>query len=263
MATLQDLKTLKKITWCPGCGNFSILSAFKNALLELGLEREQVTIVSGIGCHGKMVNYVNVNGFHGIHGRVLPLASGIKLANPELFVIGFAGDADQYDEGWDHFGHTVRRNIDMTLIVHDNQVLGLTTGQTTSTSLEGFRTKSTPFGSVVRPLNPVATALVCHGTFVARGFAGDPKHLQSLIVEAIKHSPAKATMPDASREYLRNSRRFIVFLSVCLHSGASRYRCPDPYGKKNHQDNSVPPGCSRLIFGKAAKHCADTSNDQS
>ncbi|MCW4026755.1 MAG: thiamine pyrophosphate-dependent enzyme [Candidatus Bathyarchaeota archaeon] len=211
MVTLKDLKTLKKITWCPGCGNFSILSAFKNALLELGLEREQVTIVSGIGCHGKMVNYVNVNGFHGIHGRVLPLASGIKLANPELLVIGFAGDADQYDEGWDHFGHTVRRNIDMTLIVHDNQVLGLTTGQTTSTSLEGFRTKSTPFGSVVPPLNPVATALVSHGTFVARGFAGDPKHLQSLIVEAIKHrgfSYIDALQPCVTFNYLNTYQWF-------------------------------------------------------
>jgi len=187
MVTLEDLKTPKKITWCPGCGNFSILSAFKNALLELGLEREQVVIVSGIGCHGKMVNYVNVNGFHGIHGRVLPLASGIKLANPELTVIGFAGDADQYDEGWDHFSHTTRRNIDLTLIVHDNQVLGLTTGQTTSTSLEGFKSKSTPFGSTIPPLNPIAHALVSHGTFVARGFSGDPKHFQSLVVEAIKH----------------------------------------------------------------------------
>ena len=187
MVTLEDLKTPKKITWCPGCGNFSILSAFKKALLELGLEREQVVVVSGIGCHGKMVNYVNVNGFHGIHGRVLPLASGMKLANPELTVIGFAGDADQYDEGWDHFSHTIRRNIDLTLIVHDNQVLGLTTGQTTSTSLEGFKSKSTPFGSIIPPLNPIAHALVSHGTFVARGFSGDPKHLQSLIVEAIKH----------------------------------------------------------------------------
>ncbi len=187
MVTLDDLKTPKKNTWCPGCGNFGILSAFRNALIDLGLEREQVAIVSGIGCHGKMVNYVNVNGFHGIHGRVLPLATGIKLANPELIVIGFAGDADQYDEGWDHFSHTLRRNIDFTLIVHDNQVLGLTTGQTTSTSLEGFKTKSTPFGSVTPPLNPVAHALVSHGTFVARGFAGDPKHLQALIVEAINH----------------------------------------------------------------------------
>ncbi|MDH5687837.1 MAG: thiamine pyrophosphate-dependent enzyme [Candidatus Bathyarchaeota archaeon] len=190
MVTLKDLETPKKNTWCPGCGNFGILLAFKRALVELmesSLEREQVVIVSGIGCHGKTVNYVDVNGFHGIHGRVLPLATGIKLANPELAVVGFAGDADQYDEGWDHFSHAIRRNIDITLIVHDNQVLGLTTGQTTSTSLLGFKTKSTPLGSITPPLNPIAHALVSNGTFVARGFAGNVPHLQNLIVQAIRH----------------------------------------------------------------------------
>lgn len=187
MVTMQDLATPKKNTWCPGCGNFGILSAVKSALIELGLEREQVVFVSGIGCHGKIVNHVNVNGFHGIHGRVIPITTGIKLTNPELTVIGFAGDADQYDEGWDHFSHAIRRNIDMTLIVHNNQILGLTTGQTTATSLQGFKTKSTPYGSVVPPLNPIAHALVSNGTFVARGFAGDPKHLQGLIVEAVRH----------------------------------------------------------------------------
>jgi 2-oxoglutarate ferredoxin oxidoreductase subunit beta len=187
MVTLEDLKTPKKNTWCPRCGNFGILMGFKNALIQLGLDREQVVLVSGIGCHGKMVNYVNVNGFHGIHGRVLPLATGIKLANPNLTVVGFSGDADCYDEGWGHFSHAIRRNIDMTLIVHDNMVLGLTTGQTTATSQKDFKTKSTPFGSIPSALNPVAHALVSNGTFVARGFAGDMRHLTGLIVEAIKH----------------------------------------------------------------------------
>jgi 2-oxoglutarate ferredoxin oxidoreductase subunit beta len=187
MVTSKDLNTPMKISWCPGCGNFGILSALKSALAELGLEREQVVIVSGIGCHGKTSDYVNVNTFHGIHGRVLPLATGIKLANPDLTVIGFSGDADCYDEGWDHFCHTVRRNVDVTLIVHNNMILGLTTGQTTATSQTGFRTKSTPFGSITAPLNPIAHALISNGTFVARGFAGDPKHLTSLIMEAIKH----------------------------------------------------------------------------
>jgi len=181
------LKTAQKITWCPGCGNFGILSAFKDALVELGLERENVVIVTGIGCHGKIVDYLNVNGFHGLHGRVLPVATAIKLANPDLEVIGFSGDADCYDEGWDHFCHAVRRNMDVTVIVHDNMVLGLTTGQTTATSQKGFKSKSTPFGSVIPPLNPLAHALAANGTFVARGFAGDTKHLQKLMVEAIKH----------------------------------------------------------------------------
>jgi len=187
VVTLDDLKTPKTNTWCPGCGNFGILMAFKKALIELGLEREEAVLVSGIGCHGKMVNYVNINGFHGIHGRVLPLAAGIKLANPNLTVVGFAGDADQYNEGWGHFAHAVRRNIDMTLIVHDNMVLGLTTGQATSTSQQGFKSKSTPFGVIPPMLNPLAHALVSNGTFVARGFSGDMFHLKNLIVEAVKH----------------------------------------------------------------------------
>lgn len=187
MVTLEDLKTPKTNTWCPGCGNFGILMAFKKALIELNMEREEAVLVSGIGCHGKMVNYVNINGFHGIHGRVLPLAQGIKLSNPKLKVVGFAGDADQYNEGWGHFAHAVRMNIDMTLIVHDNMVLGLTTGQATSTSQQGFKSKSTPFGVIPPMLNPVAHALVSDGTFVARGFSGDMFHLKNLIVEAIKH----------------------------------------------------------------------------
>lgn len=187
MVTLEDLKTPKTNTWCPGCGNFGILMAFKKALLELGIQREDAMLLSGIGCHGKMVNYVNINGFHGIHGRVLPLAAGIKLVNPKLTVVGFAGDSDQYNEGWGHFAHAIRQNIDMTLIVHDNMVLGLTTGQATSTSQQGFKTKSTPFGVIPPMLNPIAHALVSDGSFVARGFSGDMFHLKSLVVEAIQH----------------------------------------------------------------------------
>jgi 2-oxoglutarate ferredoxin oxidoreductase subunit beta len=187
MITEKDLSTPVEIDWCPGCGDFGILSAFKKALVNLGVEREQVLVVSGIGQHGKMVNFVNVNGFHGIHGRVIPLATGAKLANPGLKVVGFSGDADCYDEGWDHFCHAIRRNIDMMLIVHDNMVLALTTGQATSTSQLGLKTRSTPFGSTVLPLNPLAHALVSNGTFVARGFAGDVEHLRYLMVEGMKH----------------------------------------------------------------------------
>ncbi len=187
MVTFKDLNTLIKNTWCPGCGNFGILTAVKRALIRLSLERNQVVLVSGIGCHGKIVNHININGFHGIHGRVLPLANGIKLVNPNLTVLGFAGDADQYDEGWGHFTHAIRRNVDMTLIVHDNMVLGLTTGQTTATSRKGFKTKSTPFGAISPALNPIAHAIVSNGTFVARGYVGEITHLTSLMVEAIKH----------------------------------------------------------------------------
>ena len=187
MVTLNDLQTPAKNTWCPGCGNFGILMAFKRAIVELGLERNQILLVSGIGCHGKMIDYVNINGFHGIHGRVLPIGTGIKLVNPDLKVIGFSGDADCYDEGFEHFTHAMRRNVNMTLIVHDNMVLGLTTGQATATSMKGFKTKTTPYGAIPVPLNPIAVALVSNCSFVGRGFAGDMVHLQKLIVEAIKH----------------------------------------------------------------------------
>lgn len=187
MVTLRELGTPVINNWCPGCGNFGILTSIKGALVELGLEREEVVLISGIGCHGKMTNYVKTNGVHTIHGRTLPVATGIKLTNPDLTVICHAGDGDCYDEGWGHFAHAIRRNIDITLIVHDNMIFGLTTGQVTATSQEGFRTRSTPHGSIPPPLNPVAHTLVSNGTFVARGFAGDPKHLQKLIVEAIRH----------------------------------------------------------------------------
>ena len=188
MVTLKELATPVSNTWCPGCGNFGILMAVKNALVELGLSREETVLVAGIGCHGKMPNYVNTANLHGIHGRTLPAATGMALSNPNLTVICHAGDADCYDEGWEHFAPALRRNIDMTLIVHNNMVLGLTVGQATSTSQEGFRSRSTPHGVIVPPLNPIAHAIVGGGTFVARGFAGDPKHLQKLIVEAVRHN---------------------------------------------------------------------------
>lgn len=156
-------------------------------MVDSGLAREEIVLVSGIGCHGKMIDYVNINGFHSIHGRVLPVATGVTLANPDIKVIGFSGDGDCYDEGWDHFVHAIRRNVNMTLIVHDNMVFGLTTGQTTATTSQGFKSKSTPYGSITPPLNPLAHALISNATFVARGYVGEIRHLQNLIVQAIKH----------------------------------------------------------------------------
>ncbi len=174
-------------TWCPGCGNFKIEDMIKKAILDVGLEPHDVALVAGIGCHGKISNYVNVNSFHVIHGRVLPVATGIKLANHELTVIAHSGDGDAYAIGFGHFSHAARRNIDLTLIVHDNKVYGLTTGQTAPTSDKGFKTKSTPAGAVELPLNPLAIAIASEATFVARGYAGDPEHLAWLMSEAIKH----------------------------------------------------------------------------
>jgi 2-oxoglutarate ferredoxin oxidoreductase subunit beta len=185
--TLQDVQTGETNTWCPGCGNFGILRALHAALVDLGLPREEYLIVTGIGCHGKLTNYANTNGFHGIHGRVLPVATGAKLANHDLTVLGFAGDGDQFDEGLEHLPHAARRNIDVKLFTHDNKVYGLTTGQTSPTSELGYKSKTSPAGSIPLPVNPVRLALASDASFVARGWVGDVTHLKELIKAAIRH----------------------------------------------------------------------------
>ncbi|MCW3991292.1 MAG: thiamine pyrophosphate-dependent enzyme [Candidatus Bathyarchaeota archaeon] len=187
MATMRDLATPVENTWCPGCGNFGILMAMKRAIIQLGLEREKVVAITGIGCHGKVTNYIKVNGVHVIHGRVLPAATAIKLANQGLTVIGFAGDGDAYNIGMGHLSHAARRNPDITYVVHNNLIYALTTGQTSPTSERGFRTKSTPRGAFELAINPITQALASEASFVARGYAGDMHHLTELFKEAITH----------------------------------------------------------------------------
>lgn len=173
--------------WCPGCGDYGIQAAIMKALVELGIERSNVVMVSGIGCSSAMPHAFNTYGIHSLHGRLLPVASGVKLANSDLTVIGIGGDGDGYGIGGNHLIHTARRNIDMTYIVINNEIYGLTTGQASPTSLIGAKTKSTPFGVVERPLNPVALAISAGATYVARGFAGNPPHLAELIKGGITH----------------------------------------------------------------------------
>lgn len=185
--TVRELSTPKKITWCPGCGNFAILTAVKRAIVELKIKPEDVLIVSGIGCHGKISDYINVNTFHTIHGRVIPFLAGAKIANHKLVAIGFAGDGDAYSIGWGHLTHAARRNDDIVYIVHNNMVFGLTTGQYTPTSPRNFKSRSTPYGSIEEPLNPILLSLASGSTFVARAFSGDIQHLTMVIKEAIKH----------------------------------------------------------------------------
>ena len=185
MTTMQDLSTPVTNTWCPGCGNFGILMALKRAIIQLGLGPEEVVAVTGIGCHGKLTNYVKVNGIHVIHGRVLPAAAAIKLANKELTVLGFAGDGDAYNIGMGHFPHAARRNHDVTYVVHNNLIYGLTTGQASPTSKTGHRTRTTPRGVFEFAVNPVAQALASDASFVARGYAGDMHHLTELLKQAI------------------------------------------------------------------------------
>lgn len=176
----------RKPAWCPGCGNFGILTALENALVTLQIKPFQVLMVSGIGQSGKLPHYTKGNVFNALHGRALPVATGAKIANPELIVIAVAGDGDGYGEGANHFINAARRNNDITYLVHNNQVYGLTKGQASPTSDFGFVTKTTPQGADM-PLNPIALAIAAGAGFVSRGFAGDVEHLAQLIVHGIQH----------------------------------------------------------------------------
>lgn len=186
MPSVDDYKG-QTPAWCPGCGNFSILRVFKEAVVELGLEPHQLTMVSGIGQAGKFPHYIKCNTFNGLHGRTIPVATGIKLANHEMLVIAVAGDGDGYGEGGNHLLHAMRRNINVKLFVHNNQIYGLTKGQPSPTSMEGMKTKNQPAGVLSEPLNPLALAVALDCSFVARGFAGDLEHLKGIIKEAINH----------------------------------------------------------------------------
>lgn len=187
MATIKDFRSNIVPNWCPGCGHFSVLAALQRAVANLGLEPEQVALLSGIGCSGRISGYMNAYGFHGIHGRVLPLAQGVKMANRDLTVIAAGGDGDGYAIGMNHTVHAIRRNLDITYIVMDNQIYGLTKGQTSPRSQMGFQTKSTPAGSIEAPISPLQLALSVGGTFVAQGMSSDLKGLTTLIEEGIKH----------------------------------------------------------------------------
>ncbi len=183
----SDYNTIVKPTWCPGCGNFALWGALKNAMAGLQLDATNTAVVWGIGCHGNGADFLKVAGFHGLHGRALPVATGLKLANHRLHVIVEMGDGDGYGIGGNHFIHTMRRNIDLTILAHNNQIYGLTTGQTSPTSDQGFISPSTPRGAIEKPVNPIALALSADATFVARGFAGDIQQLTKLITEGIRH----------------------------------------------------------------------------
>jgi len=178
---------LSEPTWCPGCGLYGIFAALKKAASRLDLDPEQFVLVTGIGCHGRLNSYFKAYGFHALHGRTLPVATGIKLSNPRLTVMAISGDGDAYSIGLSHFIHSLRRNISLVYLVVDNKVYALTQGQTSPTSGMGFVSVSTPEGSKERPLNGPQLALAAGGTFIARGFSGDPAQLAILIEKAIKH----------------------------------------------------------------------------
>ncbi len=187
MSTLEDYKNRIEPAWCPGCGDFGILNAVKRALAELGRHPEEVLLVSGIGQAAKLPHYLRCNVFNGLHGRALPAAQAAKIVNPRLTVIAIGGDGDMYGEGGNHFLHAIRRNVDLTLLVHNNKIYGLTKGQASPTTDPGVRTKVQPDGVINGSLNPLTLAISQHAAFVARSFSGNLEHLTGMIVEGIRH----------------------------------------------------------------------------
>ncbi|PWA11969.1 2-oxoacid ferredoxin oxidoreductase [Pueribacillus theae] len=187
MATFKDFRNNVKPNWCPGCGDFSVQVAIQRAAANIGLEPDDLTVVSGIGCSGRISGYINSYGFHGVHGRVLPIAQGVKMGNRDLTVIAAGGDGDGFAIGMGHTIHAIRRNIDLTYIVMDNQIYGLTKGQTSPRSDVGFKTKSTPKGSIEPNLSIMEMALTAGASFVAQSFSTDLKELISIIEQGIQH----------------------------------------------------------------------------
>ena len=187
MLSTKLFESDEKPDWCPGCGGYGILASLKAAVTELGLEPHNVVVTSGIGCSSNLPGYIRTYGFHGLHGRPIPVAVGVKTANPRLTVIVTAGDGDEYGIGFNHVVSAARRNDDVKLIVFNNRIYGLTTGQASPTSELGQKTKTTPDGSIIYPLNPLTAVLGAGAPFVAWGFVGDQKHLTTLFKEAIRH----------------------------------------------------------------------------
>jgi 2-oxoglutarate ferredoxin oxidoreductase subunit beta len=187
MVTRGDFEGKERPTWCPGCGNHAILNGIKMALAEENIAPHEILIVTGIGCGSKLPHYMKVNGFHTLHGRSLAVATGVRLANPDLRVMTVHGDGDGYGEGLSHFLNTVRRNVNIVDVVQDNRIYGLTKGQYSPTSEQGKRTPTSPEGSIDRPVEPLPMAITAGATFVARGYSGELRHLAWIIGQALKH----------------------------------------------------------------------------
>ena len=185
--TPKDYKSEVKPTWCPGCGDFGVLNAAFRGLAGLKLAPDQTVIVSGIGCSSRFPHFMKTFGFHSVHGRALPIAQGLKMARPDLTIVAVGGDGDFFSIGAGHLVHAALRNIDITVIVMDNEIYGLTKGQTSPTSPTGHVTKSTPYGLMASQFNPMATALSLNVSFVARGYSAKPKELAALIEQGVEH----------------------------------------------------------------------------
>lgn len=230
----HDLITSAQNTWCPGCGNFTIQHALKNILATMekeGKSLDNVVLVAGIGCHAKIADYLNINSFYSLHGRTLPVATGIKLANPDLTLICCCGDGDCYAEGLDHLIFAAKRNIDITVIVHDNRVYGLTTGQYTPTSPLGFKGKSTPLCTTEYPINPLELMLASGATYIARGYTRKMQQLEGLIAGGIAHK----------------GFALIDVLQICAtFFPAADYYTPRVYDLEKYDRSDFAAACDRM-----------------
>ena len=184
---IKDYTTDQTPTWCPGCGNFGIWGALKAAAVQQGWDNSNSVLVAGIGCHGHLINFIKLTSFEGLHGRAIPIATGIKIANNRLNVFVVTGDGDCLGEGGNHFIHACRRNHDLTILLHDNALYSLTTGQTSPTTSHGVKTKSTPQGNLDEPFSPLALAIASGATFAARAYSGDMQKLTDLMIKANEH----------------------------------------------------------------------------
>lgn len=224
----MNLSTTSKITWCPGCPNNQILVSFRKAVTELCDEQrmkiENLVAVAGIGCHGKITDYLNTNSFECLHGRAIPTAVGMKIANHDLNVVVFSGDGDSYSEGLSHLVHAAQRNPDVNIFIHDNQVFALTTGQATATSPKGYKGNSMPRGSIDQPLNPVLLMLASGASFVARAYAGDMASTTKIMKAAIAHK---------GFAFVDIIQPCITFLDTRDHFKEATYQIPDDSPKDN------------------------------
>ena len=232
--TSRQLITDAQNTWCPGCGNFSIQHTLKNILASMeqeGKSLDDVVLVAGIGCHAKIADYLNINTFYALHGRTIPVATGIKLANPDLTVICCSGDGDSYAEGLDHLIFAAKRNVDITVIIHNNRVYGLTTGQYTPTSPLGFRGKSTPMGTVEYPFNPLELMLASGATYIARGYTKKMDLLRTLVHDGITHK----------------GFAFIDVLQICAtFFPLADYYTPRVYDLKDYNPADFDAACAKV-----------------
>jgi 2-oxoglutarate ferredoxin oxidoreductase subunit beta len=231
--TKKDFKSDQEVRWCPGCGDYAILSCVQGVMAKLGVPKHDIVWVSGIGCSSRFPYYMDTYGFHGIHGRAPALASGVKTANPHLSVWIATGDGDGLSIGGNHLAHVLRRNVDVKILLFNNEIYGLTKGQYSPTSPRGQKTKTSPMGSVDRPFNPLQFALGCNATFVARTYDTNMKHMEEVLLAAAKHKGA------AFVEILQNC---VIFNDQCFE---------DVLDKEIRDDKTVDlrPG-QKLVFGK-------------